>query len=140
MAVVLVVEDDRDVNLILERLFTRAGFAVMTAADATAALRLATVSRPDVVVTDLDMPGMNGLQLCEALRADPALSDVPVAILSGSLRRGDPRPAQVRACGAWLKPFNNTDLVAAVRALLDTGPHDHPHDHHRGPSPCPLAP
>jgi CheY-like chemotaxis protein len=52
-----------------------------------------------VVLTDFDMPGMTGPQLCAAIRADAVLSDVPVAILSGSLRHGDPRAADVYACG-----------------------------------------
>jgi CheY-like chemotaxis protein len=132
---VLIVEDDRDVSTLLERLLTRVGYSVSTAPDGTTAFRLATTSRPDAVVTDLDMPGMTGLELCEAIRTDPVLHDVPVAILSGSLTPGDPRPAAVRACGAWPKPFTSTELVAAVKALLAAGRHEH----HGVSSACPLG-
>jgi len=136
MAVVLIAEDDVDVRAVLERLFTRAGFTVLSAPDGAAALRIAASARPDVVLTDLDMPHMTGLQLCAAIRADPVLADVPVAILSGSLRPGDPRAADAHACGAWLKPFATAELVAAVRDLLAAGCHDH----HVTPARCPLVP
>ncbi len=125
MAVVLIAEDNADVRAVLERVLTRAGLTVLAASDGRGAWQLATATPPDVVVTDLDMPGMTGLQLCAAIRADPVLADVPVAILSGSLRHGDPRVAEARACGAWLKPFANAELVSAVQRLLAAGRHDH---------------
>lgn len=83
MAVVFIAENDIDVNAVLERLFTRAGFTVLSAPDGRTALQIAARQQPDVVLTTLDMPGMTGLQLCAAIRADPVLADVPVAILSG---------------------------------------------------------
>lgn len=134
MAVVLIAEDDTDVRYVLTRVFTRAGFTVLTAPDGAAALRTAIERHPDVVVTDLDMPGLTGVQLCQAIRADPRLRDVPVGILSGSLHPGDPRAADAYACGVWLKPFVSDELVGAVRHLLTVGQHGHEH-----PSPCPLS-
>ena len=125
MAVVLIAEDDFDINAVLQRVFTRAGFTVLSAFDGRTALQIATRQHPDVVVTDLDMPGLTGLQLCAAIRADPELADVPVAILSGSLRHGDPRAGDAQACGAWLKPFGNAELVTAVHNLLAAGRHAH---------------
>lgn len=135
MAVVLIAEDNADVRHVLTRMFTRAGFTAWATSDGLAALRAARERQPDVVVTDLDMPGMNGLELCQAIRADPDLTDVPVGILSGSLQHGDPRAADAHACGVWLKPFAGAELVSAVQALIDAGPHEHRGDR----SPCPLA-
>jgi CheY-like chemotaxis protein len=135
MAVVLVAEDDSDLRPLLERLFTRAGLTVVTASDGVAALQAAEREHPDVVVTDLDMPGMTGLQLCQALRVHPRLHDVPVAILSGSMHPGDPRALEARVCEVLLKPVTNADLVAAVHHLLDGGRHDH----HADISLCPLT-
>lgn len=134
MAVVLIVDDDADVNAVLTRLFTHAGFVVLSAPDGATALRIALDRQPDVVLTDLDMPGLNGLQLCRAIRADPDLARMPVGILSGSLCLRDPRVAEVHACGAWLKPFADAVLVSAVRELLTAGRHDH-----GDPSACPLT-
>lgn len=127
MAVVLIAEDDDDVRPVLERIFTRAGFTVLTAADGVTALRQTLQNRPDVVLTDLDMPGMNGLDLCTAIRQNENLQDIPVAVLSGGLRPDDPRIAGSRLCGVLLKPFSRAELVAAVQRLADVGPHPHPH-------------
>ena len=134
MAVVLIVDDDADVSAVLTRLFTRAGFTVLSAPDGATGLRIALEQQPDVVLTDLDMPGLTGLQLCQAIRADPVLAQLPVGILSGSLRLRDPRVAEVHACGAWLKPFANATLVSAVQDLLAAGRHDH-----GDRPPCPLT-
>ncbi|MEV8510315.1 response regulator [Actinoplanes sp. NPDC051475] len=54
---------------------------------------------PDVDLTDLNMPHLDGLQLCQAIRQDPALRDIPVAILSGGIQPGDSRFAQGQVCG-----------------------------------------
>jgi len=91
MAVLLIADDDADLRTVFSVLFTRRGFTVLTATDGAHALRLARQHRPDVVLTDFDMPGMDGVQLCRALRDDPRLRTVPVALLSGSLAAGDPR-------------------------------------------------
>jgi CheY-like chemotaxis protein len=132
MATLLIAEDTEDVREVLHRLFTRAGFTVHTAADGQAALDLARRHLPDVVLTDLDMPRLDGLQLCRAIRSDPALRDTPVAIISGGITPGDPRAADSKACGLWLKPFGSDDLIAAVRHLADLG-----HHRHHGTTTCP---
>jgi CheY-like chemotaxis protein len=135
MAVVLVAEDNEDICVGLERLLTRAGFTVLTAPDGMAALKTALEARPDVVLTDLDMPNLTGLELCQAIRSHHELRDTPVAILSGSLMPGDSRAAEAGLCGVMLKPFNNKELIAAVQHLATHGRHDHTIE----PSPCPLT-
>ncbi|MFG1603889.1 response regulator [Actinoplanes sp. NPDC049265] len=123
MTTILIAEDEDDIREVLRRLFARAGFTVQTAPDGRAALELARRHPPDIVLTDLDMPFLDGLQLCEAIRQDAALTAVPVAILSGGLRPGDPRIAGAHVCGVLLKPFAGQDLVTAVRHLARTGRH-----------------
>ena len=135
MSVLLIAEDTPDVCMVLKRIFTRAGFTVLTAPDGLTAWQLAVAERPDVVLTDLDMPGMTGLELAQMIRGHPDLADTPVAILSGSLHPGDPRAAEAHLCAVMLKPFANADLLAAVRHLVETGRHDHGVD----ASGCPLA-
>lgn len=86
------------------------------AADGDAALRLARLERPDIVILDQRMPGRDGLAVCGALRADAATADIPVLILTGA--GGEP---QARAAGAdafLAKPFNLHDLHERVRELL----------------------
>jgi CheY-like chemotaxis protein len=129
MTLILVAEDDDDIRTVLQRLFDRAGFDVLTATDGRAALNTAREHHPDVVLTDLDMPHLDGLQLCQAIRQDPDLADTPVAILSGGVQPGDPRIAGAHVCGVLLKPFSKDELITDVRRLADTG-------HHRHHSPC----
>jgi CheY-like chemotaxis protein len=135
MAVLLIAEDDADVRTVLRIVLSRAGFSVHTADDGAAALDLARTVRPDVVLTDLDMPRMTGAQLCRAIRAEPALADIPVAVLSGRVQPGDPRLDGAELCGVLTKPFGNAALVAAVRKLVDRGRHDHT----GRPSECPMV-
>jgi CheY-like chemotaxis protein len=127
---ILIAEDNEDVRGLLRRLFDRAGFDVLTAPDGRAALVSAREHRPDVVLTDLDMPHLDGLELCRAIREDPALAGTPLAILSGGIQPGDPRTADAHVCDVLLKPFTNDELVTAVRCLADAG-------HHDRHSPCP---
>jgi CheY-like chemotaxis protein len=135
MTLVLVAEDNDDIRFALHRIFTRAGFTVLTAPDGIAALKTAITEHPDVIVTDLDMPRLTGIELCQAIRGHDELRDIPVAILSGSLRPGDARALDAQFCGVLLKPISNGDLIAAVQRLADGGRHDHDLD----PSPCPLT-
>ena len=125
MAVLLIADDDADVRAVLQMIFTRDGFTVVAAPDGRQALRLAQQHRPDAVLTDLDMPEMDGLSLCRALRADQRLRTVPVAVLSGSLLPGDARADGFALCERLLKPMSNRDLVAVMWRLVERGRHEH---------------
>ena len=125
MAVLLIAEDDEDIALVLMRVFKRAGMTVLRAPDGQAALDLIVRERPDVVLTDLGMPRMDGWQLIEAVRAHPDVRDVPIAILSGHLRPGDSRAESSRVCAILLKPCPNDRLLATVEHLVEVGPHRH---------------
>lgn len=125
MATILIAEDDVDIAAVLNRLLTRAGYQVSVTADGRVALDAARTLRPDVIVTDMDMPYLDGLGLCRAVRADPVLQGTPVVIVTGGLLPGDPRTQQAGACGVLLKPFTTARLMAVVRRLTGTGAHDH---------------
>jgi CheY-like chemotaxis protein len=125
MALVLIAEDDQDIAAILARLLKRAGHAVTHAPDGRTALDEAVASRPDLLLTDLGMPRMDGLELTEAIRDRPELSDTPIVMLSGHLHPGDSRPAAAGVCAVLLKPCPNDRVMAVVRDLLDRGPHAH---------------
>ncbi|MEV8510573.1 response regulator [Actinoplanes sp. NPDC051475] len=75
MTTILIAVDSDDVRMGLQRLFTRAGFTVHPAPDGHAALQASTPANPDVVLTDLDMPHLDGRGLCRAIRDDPTLCD-----------------------------------------------------------------
>jgi CheY-like chemotaxis protein len=125
MAVVLIAEDDEDIAVILTRLLMRAGHTVSHEPDGLAAFESAVVNRPEVVLTDLGMPRMDGLELSRALRSHPDLSEVPIVMLSGQLHPGDRAPAEAEVCAVLLKPCSNDRVVATVGELAQLGPHEH---------------
>ena len=125
MTSLLIADDDTEVRDVLAQVFTRRGYTVLTADDGASALETAARYRPDVILTDLDMPGMDGLALCAAIRADPALCLIPMALLSGSVRYDDERLRGSALCEVLRKPARNADLVATVQRLAVRGSHDH---------------
>lgn len=125
MAVVLIAEDDEDIALILTRLLKRAANTVLRAPDGRAALEMAVKHKPDVVLTDLGMPRMDGLELTRAIRGHPQLSDTPIAMLSGHLHPGDTEPFAAGVCAVLLKPCPNDKLRAVVQDLAERGGHGH---------------
>jgi CheY-like chemotaxis protein len=125
MAVVLVAEDDQDIAAILTRLLTRAGHTVRHEPDGTAAFERAVADHPDVVLTDLGMPRMDGLELTRAIRRHPGVADTPIVMLSGHLHPGDHEPISAGVCAVLLKPCPNDKLRAVVLELADRGPHAH---------------
>jgi CheY-like chemotaxis protein len=116
--VIVVAEDHEDIRYVLQRALERAGHAVVAAVDGVDALEAVRRHRPDVLVSDLDMPRMNGLDLCRAIRADATLRHIPVVLVSGSLLPGDTRAAEAGASATLLKPFLPAQLLACVNALM----------------------
>jgi two-component system alkaline phosphatase synthesis response regulator PhoP len=113
---VLVVDDESNIVRIVSAYLSREGFEVVTAADGAAALRAATAQQPDLVVLDLMLPEVDGLEVCRQLRRD---SDVPVLMLTA--RADDVDKVVGLSLGAddyLTKPFNPAELVARVKAIL----------------------
>lgn len=113
---ILVVDDERQITRVLSRGLSTKGYDVHIAADGEAALQTFSDWHPDLVVTDLSMPIMNGLELCRRLRA---FSEVPIIVLSV---KGEER-AKVEALDAGAddyvtKPFGIDELLARIRATL----------------------
>jgi CheY-like chemotaxis protein len=120
--VIVVAEDHEDIRFVVQRALERAGYEVVATPDGAAALDAVRRHRPDVVVTDLDMPHMTGLDLCRAIRADERLRHIPVVLASGALLPGDDRAAEVGASAVLLKPFLPAQLLALVSTLLPPAP------------------
>jgi CheY-like chemotaxis protein len=125
MAVVLIAEDDQDIAAVLVRLLARSGHTVTHAPDGLVAFEQAVAGRPDVVLTDLGMPRMDGLELTRALRRHPELAETPIVMLSGHLRPGDTGPYEAGVCAVLLKPCPNDKLRDVVREAAERGPHAH---------------
>jgi DNA-binding response OmpR family regulator len=113
---VLVVEDESGIARLIRDYLERAGFAVQIAADGESALRLAAAVPPDIVVLDLGLPGIDGLDVTRRLRRD---SNVPIIVVTA---RGDESDRivglELGADDYMVKPFSPKELVARVRAVL----------------------
>ena len=113
---ILIVDDEPQITRVLRRSLMTHGYDVHVASDGESALQTFGDWTPDVVVTDLSMPNMNGLELCKALRA---VSQIPIIVLSV---RGEER-TKVEALDAGaddyvMKPFGMDELLARIRATL----------------------
>lgn len=116
---VLVADDDPAVRGLLKRLLEQHRFRVETAADGGAALELVATVEPDLVLLDVLMPDLTGLEVCRRLKASAATRLLPVVLVTGSGERED-RIAGIEA-GAddfLSKPFDSSELLARVRSLL----------------------
>lgn len=112
---ILVVDDEPDARYLLRYAFERAGYVVSEAADGSAAIAAIAVSAPNLVVTDMMMPVMDGVELIRRLREDPRTADIPILCVSGNYEL---------AVGADLvldKFGDLSDLIPLVQALLDKG-------------------
>ena len=116
---ILVADDNADMREYLYRLLSPE-FTVQAVGDGSAALALARSDPPDLVLSDIMMPGADGMQLLAALRSDPVTAGVPVVLLSA--RAGQEAAIGGLAAGAddyLVKPFSSRELLARVRAHLD---------------------
>jgi two-component system cell cycle response regulator DivK len=118
---VLLVEDDRDGRRLYAEWLTHAGFKVDQAHNGLQALERALELVPDVVVTDLNIPGIDGYELTRRLKQDPRTKAVPVLAVTGyAAFAADPARAQRAGCDAVLeKPCSAEDLEAAIRNLIN---------------------
>lgn len=118
---VLIVEDDRAGRLLFVEWLEHAGFQVDQAHNGLQALERALDATPDVVVTDLNIPGIDGFELTRRLKQDPRTRDVPVLAVTGyAAFASDPGRARRAGCDAVLsKPCSAEDLEAAVRTLMN---------------------
>ena len=116
---VLIAEDDDSLRGLLERRLVAAGFRVDSVTDGEAALDALQSARPDVLLTDLEMPAMDGGALCRTVRADQRLRDLPILVFSGT--QDSSRLARLLTLGR-IALVRKTDgfeqLVGALRLLL----------------------
>jgi CheY-like chemotaxis protein len=109
---ILVVDDEPDLRFILRRIFERAGFEVREAGHGVQALEQVAASPPDLVVTDMMMPVMDGAELIRRLHADPATASIPILAVTGD---SDLAGAADTVLG---KPYREKQVMSAATALL----------------------
>jgi DNA-binding response OmpR family regulator len=114
-----VIEDDYIVARTIERSLRSDEFHVTLASRGEKGIFIARQSKPDLVILDIIMPDMDGLQVCRAMRADPLLADVPVLFLTAKVKPQDRITGfRVGADDYLCKPFNVDELIVRVRAIL----------------------
>lgn len=118
MALILAADDEPTVREVLTRVLTRAGHEVLTAPDGETALRMFRTHRPDLLLTDVDMPLINGFLLCDEVRRGRRRPHTPVVLVTGVIDPQDHRARQVGANAVLVKPFTAEELLACVEAQL----------------------
>jgi len=118
---VLIADDEPNILISLEYLMKREGYAVSVARDGQEALELLQRERPRLVLLDVMMPRKSGFEVCQALRADDALKDTLVLMLTAKGRDTDVAKGLALGADAYMtKPFSTKELVQKVRELLAT--------------------
>jgi two-component system cell cycle response regulator DivK len=119
VATILIIEDNR-ANMKLASLLVRnAGHTVLCAVDAESGLTLARTERPDLILMDIQLPGMDGLAATALLKRDPATAAIPVIALTAMAMKDDQEKTKVAGCDAYIaKPLHYQELYAAIDALL----------------------
>jgi CheY-like chemotaxis protein len=121
-ALVLLVEDDQAGREMFASGLTESGFRVEQAHNGLQALDKAIAVRPDIIVTDLAIPGIDGLQLCKRLRDDPRTRDIPIIGITGFASfAAEPDRATRAGCDAvFLKPCLPETVIEQINRLLGT--------------------
>jgi CheY-like chemotaxis protein len=117
---ILVVDDDASLRDLLRLHLSAAGYEVQTAADGIAAGYLVLKAPPDLIITDVNMPHMDGFEFVAALKADKSLPPIPVIFLT-SLEEGDQRGRELGAVGYVTKPVRADRLLALVAQHVPGG-------------------
>ncbi len=116
---VLVADDEPDVLQLVVSNLKAAGFEVISAADGAAALEAAREKRPALLVLDLMLPGMPGLEVCKALKKDPATANIPIIMLTAKADEIDRIVGfELGADDYMTKPFSPRELVLRVQSVL----------------------
>jgi DNA-binding response OmpR family regulator len=116
---VLVVDDDADIRELVAFKLEQAGFEVTAAADGQLGLDAALRGRPDLVLLDLMLPKLSGLEVCRRLREDPATAATPVILLTAKAQEADVQRAFSAGADDYVvKPFSPRELVTKVQAVL----------------------
>ncbi len=116
MATILVVEDDPSLRVVIRLVLEQNGYQVDEAADGRAAVARMAAAAPDLVLADLRMQRMGGLELIQLIRRSPELRFIPTVLLTGD---SDAKQAATTADAVLVKPFEPDELVAVIRRLTE---------------------
>jgi DNA-binding response OmpR family regulator len=116
LGLVLVIEDERSIARLLDRILTRAGYAVLLAQTGAEALALAIERQPDVITLDLILPGLSGEQTLAALKANERTRAIPVIVIS--IRGDEPPEVPLPVYASLRKPLDHDAVLDAIAGAL----------------------
>lgn len=134
-ALILVVEDNPDQLRILTEMLRAAGYKVASSLGAEPGIRRAKTLKPDLILTDLAMPQVSGVQLIDQLRTDPETRHIPIVAVTAYVWDGIAQAAgNAGASGFIAKPYTRAQLIEQVEKYLpkNVHAHRHPHGHDHG--------
>jgi two-component system, cell cycle response regulator DivK len=116
---ILVVEDHEDNRRILRDLLTNVGFQLIEAETGPDGVEMAKMHQPDLILMDLQLPGIDGYEAARQIKADPRLSSVPIIAVTSYALSGDEERALAAGCSAYIsKPYSPRQLLASIREHL----------------------
>jgi two-component system, cell cycle response regulator DivK len=116
---ILVIEDQEDNLQIVRDILTNEGYQIIEAQDGEAGLQAATIERPDLILMDIQLPLLDGYEATRRIKADPALSAIPIIVVTSYSLSGDEAKARAAGCDDFVaKPFSRRHLLAKVREYL----------------------
>ena len=119
MPTILYIEDTENNRILVERALKRGGFAVLTAEEATAGLEIAAREKPDLILMDMGLPGMDGWEATRRIKADESLKHIPVIALTAHAMAGDEERSLAAGCDDYdTKPFDFPRLLGKIKARL----------------------
>jgi two-component system, cell cycle response regulator DivK len=117
---ILVVEDHEDNRRILRYLLNSAGYQVIEVVTGEEGVATAEAQRPDLILMDIQLPGLDGYEATRRIKANPALRSIPIIVVTSYALSGDDIKAFEAGCDAYVtKPFNPGQLLAKVRGYLE---------------------
>jgi DNA-binding response OmpR family regulator len=120
MAGVIIADDDPDIRDLVAFKLEQAGMDVTAVGDGIAALEAVRAAPPDLVVLDVSMPGMSGLDVCRMLRSNPATLSTPIMMLTARAQERDVESGFLAGADDYLvKPFSLRELVSRATALIE---------------------
>ncbi len=119
MATILLIEDNKANTKLASLLLRKVGHTLLCAADAETGLTMARVERPDLVLMDIQLPGMDGLTATALLKGDAATAAIPIIALTALAMKDDQAKSMLAGCDAYIaKPLRHQELFATIDRLL----------------------
>ena len=115
----MIVEDNPQNMRLFEMILSAKSYTLLKAVDGEEALDMAMRERPDLIIMDIQLPGMNGLEVTRRLRENSAFSRIPIIAITAFAMKGDKEKAIEAGCSAYMtKPFNIRELTGMIAEML----------------------